>query len=174
MKSRGFTLLEVITAIFILTVGVGGAFSLIHQTLSVASLSELKLTGSYLAQEGMEIVRNIRDSNWLEQRTSPSTSWDNGLTGCQFPMCCEGDYDDTSLISLLSCNYDDLRYINIDANDFYSYSTDIPNTPTKFKRKILIEPEAGKIKVTVEVIWEERGRSHNVKVLGYLTNWYGQ
>lgn len=174
MKSRGFTLLEVITAIFILTVGVGGAFSLIHQTLSVASLSELKLTGSYLVQEGMEIVRNIRDSNWLEQRASPSTPWDNGLTGCQSPNCCEGDYDDTSLTSPSSCNYDDLSYLNIDANDFYSYSTDIPITPTKFKRKISIEPEANKIKVTVEVLWEERGRIHNVKALEYLTNWYEQ
>ena len=163
MKSRGFTLLEVIIAIFILTVGVGGAFSLIYQTLSVASLSELRLTGAYLAQEGMEVVRNIRDKTWLEKRTGPAIMWDEYL-----PV---GSWKADYLTQNLNNPYNG-TFLNIDANGFYSYSA---GTPTKFKRKILIEkPEVDKIKVTVEVIWEERGRSHDVKVSEYLTNWYGQ
>ena len=163
MKSRGFTLLEVITAIFILTVGVGGAFSLIHQTLSIASLSELKLTGAYLAQEGMEIVRNIRDKAWLEKRTGPAIMWDEYLPVGNW----KADYLTQNLTQIYSGTL-----LNIDANGFYGYSA---GTPTKFKRKILIEkPEIDKIKVTVEVLWEERGRTHSVEVLEYLTNWYEQ
>ncbi|MFQ6083847.1 MAG: prepilin-type N-terminal cleavage/methylation domain-containing protein [Candidatus Aminicenantia bacterium] len=176
-STKGFTLLEVIVAIFILTVGVGGSFALIQQTLSFASLVEERLIASYLAQEGIEIVRNIRDTNWLEQKTAPTTPWNDGLTNCQPPTnCCEGDYiTDTPpsyspLTSLLSCNYDSLQYLNIDANGFYSYSS---GSPTKFKRKILIEkPAPDKVKVSVEIIWKERGRIHSFETLEDLTNWY--
>ena len=84
-SKRGFTLLEVITAIFILTVGTGASFALIQQTLLASSLIEFKLIASYLAQEGIEIVRNIRDTNWLQEQrnTEPAKSspWDDGLCG---------------------------------------------------------------------------------------------
>ena len=80
MNKKGFTLLEVITAIFILTVGVGGALSLMNQTLSTASIIEQRLIASYLAQEGIEIVRNIRDTNWLQSRDpNKSSPWYDGL-----------------------------------------------------------------------------------------------
>ncbi len=169
-EKLGFTLLEVITAIFILTVGIGGAFALLRQSLSGASMVELKVTAAYLAQEGIEIVRNIRDSNWLESRSS-SVSWDDGLTNCQSPNCCEGDYKIyTSLTNVSNCNSSNLRYLNIDTNGFYSYDS---GTPTKFKRKIIITPKGSdKMEVKVIVEWQERERSHSIEVVEDLSNWY--
>ena len=75
MENKGFSLIEVVTAIFILTVGVGGAFSLIYQTLSAVYLVRSELTASFLAQEGVEIVKNLRDNAWLYSRAATSTSW---------------------------------------------------------------------------------------------------
>ncbi len=65
MINKSFTLIEVIIAIFILTMGTVGAFSLIQRTIAFTSISSSRLTAAYLAQEGMEIARNIRDSNYL-------------------------------------------------------------------------------------------------------------
>lgn len=67
--NKSFTILEVILAIFILTVAVFAAFSLIQQTLIGASLNQSKLAAYYFAQEGLEDVRNIRDTNWLKNQT---------------------------------------------------------------------------------------------------------
>jgi prepilin-type N-terminal cleavage/methylation domain-containing protein len=78
-NNKGFTLLEVIAAIFILTVGAGASFALIQQTLSAASLVEDRLIASYLAQEGVEVVKNIRDQTWLEKRTNLTLTWDEYL-----------------------------------------------------------------------------------------------
>ena len=78
MFQKGFTLLEVIAAIFVLTLGISGPFALVEQLLVSASLAQDKLLASYLAQEGVEIVRNIRDSNWIDP-SSPAPDWDNGL-----------------------------------------------------------------------------------------------
>lgn len=76
---KGFSLIEVTTAIFILTVGVLGVFALIQRTLAFSNNSSPQLTATYLAQEGLEAIRNIRDSNWLEQRDAPATPWDDGI-----------------------------------------------------------------------------------------------
>lgn len=190
-RSRGFTLLEVITAIFILTVGAGASFALIQQTLLASSLIEFKLIASYLAQEGIEIVRNIRDTNWLQEQrnTEPAKSspWDDGL--CDLPPTCtwQADYTTATFeptdfegcadINHYNCNiYSDSSLLYVDGNTgFYRYlAAPGPNdTQTIFKRKISITPiDADRIQVLVEVEWEERGRSHNFKALEYITNWY--
>lgn len=180
-KKSGFTLLEVIVAIFILTVGVGGSFVLIQQTLSASLMVRSRLIAAYLAQEGIEIVRNIRDNNWLEQResfeTPPEPLWNDGLDNCLPPTnCCEADCktdmppSKTPLTPVVGCSFNNLRYLNIDNNGFYSYSG---GAQTKFKRKISIEQvEDNKIKVVVIVQWKEKNKTHQIEVVEHITNWY--
>ncbi len=177
-KNTGFTLLEVIVAIFILTVGIGGSFSLIQQTISTVSMIQSRLIAAYLGQEGIEIVRNIRDNNWLEQRGSfqnpPLPVWNYGMSGCQGPIsCCEGDYKTdmpTPLTSVVGCDFNNLSDLNIDSDGFYSY---LPGTPTKFKRKIFIDLiEDNKMKVVVIVQWKEKNKIYEVEVVEHITNWY--
>ena len=162
MKKNAFTLLEVILAIFILTTAVASGSVLIQQTFTSVSLNQSKLIAYYLAQEGIEIVRNIRDNNWLEQRTNPDLSWKEGLGTEDY----EVSYNDTEL----SPNQN--RPLSIDDSDgFYSYSG---GAPTKFKRKISIsEVDDDTLQVTVLVTWTERGREHTAKVIENLHNWYG-
>ncbi len=167
-NDAAFTLLEVIVAIFILAVGVGGAFSLISQTLSVASLIELKLTGSYLAQEGIEIVKNLRDKAWLEQGPPPGIPWTEYLSiapGTSWEVdYLTQDLEERGYI-------DPGSFLNIDANNFYSYQ--VSDNPTKFIRRIEIKSvEPDRIGILIEVKWKERGRSHSIEILEYITNWY--
>lgn len=162
-KEKAFTLLEVIVAITVLTIAVGGSFALIQQTMVAASLTQSKLVAYYLAQEGIELVRNIRDSNWLEQRANPTVLWDEGLE----PGDWEGDLNDTGLVQPFA----EGRFLNIDSEGFYSYAA---GTPTPFKRKISItELGSDTLEVGVQVFWSERGRDHNIEVTEHLYNWYG-
>ncbi len=85
MTNKGFTLLEVIIAIFLITVGVGGAFALIQRTITFTAVTSSQLTATYLAQEGIERVRNTRDGNWLRQRTDPTIPWDADLPAGDWP-----------------------------------------------------------------------------------------
>jgi type II secretory pathway pseudopilin PulG len=121
-KSGGFTLLEVIVAISLITVGMIGISSLITQTISSARFSFQKLTAAYLAQEGIEIVRNIRDKNWLEGAT-----WNQGLGDCGSAVCeYEADYESPSLRTYLASDY-----LNINTNGFYGYPSDSSALPRK-------------------------------------------
>lgn len=159
--NKSFTLLEVIIAIFVITVGVIGGIFAIQQTIVLASYSSSRLTAAYLAQEGIEIVRNIRDTNWLE-----GEDWRNGLGDGQW----QADYNDQNLTS-----YDGGSFLYIQTtNGFYGYDS---GTPTKFKRKITITTpppplSTSTLEVLVEINWQERGKSYSFPVKEHLYNWY--
>ena len=161
--SKSFTLLEVILAITILTTAAAGAFILIIQVISASAIVESKLIASYLAQEGIEIVKNIRDANWLQKN-----NWCENLD--------EGDWEADYTSSDLSISFGSGTYLYIDANGFYCYSPS--SNQTKFKRKITISKEVAepdRLKVSVEVQWEDRGKTHqHIIVQAYLYNWRPQ
>jgi len=172
--------MEAIVAIFVITTGIVGVLSLFTQTISSATFSKDKLIAAYLAQEGIEIVRNIRDTNWLEQYTESTNPWNEGLTGCSGN--CEADYFCTTVEDPDPTNppfhrcldsYDSGHFLKINTNDLYNYAT---GTDTKFKRKITITPtndlEGNPIlNVSILVEWQERGRTHSVTVKENLYNW---
>jgi len=74
-NGAGFTILELMTAIVVISIGVLGAYSVVQQIFSYTSISSYRLTAAYLAQEQIEIVRNARDVNWLEN----DPEWKEGL-----------------------------------------------------------------------------------------------
>lgn len=161
LQKKGFTLLEVLVAIFLITLGVLGAMTLVSQTIAFSQLNSSRLVAAYLAQEGMEIVRNIRDSNFIKIHKGWDINWDDGLAGCSGG--CEADYDDPVLVTSTD------RYLKIDG-DFYNYDSGLE---TPFKRKIFITPLGSDIlKVRVEVSWSERGRSHKISVQEKLYKWW--
>lgn len=170
MKKNGFTLLEVMIAIFLVIVGITGVFLLITKTVGQMALSSSRLIAAYLSQEGIEIVRNIRDTNWLEQ-SYHANSWDEGLVlpDIDCSAGCEADYTDTTVENPTLSTYDGGNFLNIDGNGFYSYS---PGTATKFKRKITIDTGTPDIlEVTVLVEWQEKGKSYQHSAQENLYNW---
>jgi hypothetical protein len=160
MKRTAFTLLEAIFAISILIFTLAGSFALISRLLAFSPQIQSKLIASYLTQEGIEIVRNIRDSNWLQNQ-----NWLNNLS---FTTSARLDYLSTSQFPDLNCNIGDDDPLNFDGN----YYTCRAGTPTKFKRKITLTQIApDEIEVLVEVSWQEKGIIQKVRVKEHLYNW---
>ncbi len=76
--NRGQSLVELLVALFILIVAITATIVLIVTSINAGRDSRDKLVGTNLAREALEIVRNIRDSNW----TDPTAAdWHEGLTG---------------------------------------------------------------------------------------------
>lgn len=153
--TKGFTLIETVVAIFLLTVGVVGSFTLMQKVTSFASISSSQFVASYLAQEGIEIIRNIRDTNYLERQ-----AWDNGIgAAASFHL----DYRSQVFPDETCGNY--LRH----NGNFFICSTD---SSSKFQRQITVEkPASDKMVVSVIVSWSERGNAHQVVAQTELRNW---
>lgn len=174
-ENRGFTILELIVAIFVLTVGIIGAYVAVQSPLHYANVYKDQLVASYLAQEGIELVRNIRDTNWLQG--FEADDWKAGLVesddfdGCCSGFFCEVDYDDTALSSSSTTASSGYR-LKLDSNNFYNYDT---GDPTNFRRKINITPETyeseERLRVTVSVFLGDSS-SPLVEVEEILYNWY--
>ena len=74
--TRGFTLLEALVSIFILTFTIVAPMSIASSTLFNSTVAKDQVTAFYLAQEAIEGVRSIRDGNIL---ANPQNRWLQGL-----------------------------------------------------------------------------------------------
>lgn len=164
MKKNGFTILEMTVAIFIMTVSMTGAFLLIDQTFSTASHNQNQLIASYLAQEGLELVRNKRDENWMN-----GDDWDEGFNLVPGETKnYEIDYKETPLTEAVS-----FRELYLDSGGFYGYPVSV--NKTNFKRKIQITKEGNYLmEILVIVEWQEKENLKTVEAGELLYNWYEQ
>ncbi|MEK7219403.1 MAG: prepilin-type N-terminal cleavage/methylation domain-containing protein, partial [Patescibacteria group bacterium] len=64
-KHKGFTLIETLIAISIFTVSILALMSVLGQGISNTNYAKQKIIASYLAQEGIEYMRNMRDNDVL-------------------------------------------------------------------------------------------------------------
>jgi len=169
-EEKGFTLIEVMVSIFVVIIGIAGVYSISSKIISDINLVNLRTTASFLAQEGIEIVKNIRDSNALM-----GGSWLDGLIDDDDDYkVYKADYRIDYPTNNLS-TYDDSNLL-ISKDGFYSYNCSGGCDSTKFKRKIIIEKKPNddeKIKVSVIVSWPYKGRTEQIKVEQNLYNLYG-
>ena len=73
-KSKAQGILEVVIAIYIAVVGILSIMNLVVANLRVERFNHNMLKATNLAREGVEVVRNIRDSNWID-----GLAWSSGL-----------------------------------------------------------------------------------------------
>ena len=85
-KLRGFTLVEALVAVTIITLSVAGPLFTANRAIVAAQNTRLQLTASYLAQEGVEYVRAMRDDAYLARYRQGGTNvsgdaWNEFLNG---------------------------------------------------------------------------------------------
>jgi prepilin-type N-terminal cleavage/methylation domain-containing protein len=66
-EKNGFTLIETLVAISLLMLALVAPMTLAAQSLAAAYYSRSQITGFYLAQEGIEVVRSVRDANIIAE-----------------------------------------------------------------------------------------------------------
>ena len=72
---RGFTLLETVVALSVILAAVVGPVSLITRGLFTFSFSKNKVIASNLAQEGLELVRLVRENNVACDTVNGPATW---------------------------------------------------------------------------------------------------
>lgn len=164
-KDSGFTLLESIIAIGIFTVGISVAINLISSVLTNAGTrTRDKIVAGYLAQEGIEVMRNIRDNNWVT-----GVDWLNGITTCTTAGCTQTNgcivWNSTSIDFTPNCAKN--LIFNPTAIPVPAYEQTLGIS--QFSRVVgvsMISPE--KIQITSATTC---GMNCNTSVSEYLYNW---
>lgn len=160
-------MIELIITLAILSFGIIGVYSAFSPIGMLTYNISLRFNAAYLAQEGVEIVRNIRDNNFIHKAT-----WSAGLTSCS--SGCQVDYK-TGTSAQTSANslkaYNSNNFLKLNSDGFYSYDSGVN---TIFKRKITISQPLGTdvLKIDVSVMWDYNGKSFSFQTGGYLYNWH--
>src|SRR3989339_1915766 len=154
-RTMGFLLVEAVVSMSVLTVGVLGIFALMSQSIKLTRTINDQYVATYLAAEGVEVVKNILDSNAL---TDPG-AWNAG--GFDAAACYELDYATDDLGSALSasCSGSGATSLLFDGS-VYGYAG---GTASGFSRTVQINPimDGAQIGVRVRstVRWAGREQS---------------
>lgn len=73
VKKKGFSLIEVLLSGTIIVMILAATVFIGKAAMQTTTKSVEKIQASYLAQEGLEIARQIRDTNWIDE--DDSTKW---------------------------------------------------------------------------------------------------
>jgi len=155
-KMRGFGMLEIIIALTIFSMGVLSAMASLAIAFRSASTSHLNLIAANLAQEGLEIVRNIRDTNWIQR-----DNWDEGLAPGTYKVVWNSN-------SLNSNNPTEiLRYDGTDRGFNYTQGT-----PTVYTRTVnIITVSSEEMRVVITVTWRDKATTKSISAESHLYNW---
>ncbi len=97
---KGFTLIETLFAILIFSTALVSLMAIAGKGIAAASAAREQTVAHYLAQEGLEVARNMRDENWLA-----TTAWNTAFQECLEASPCMVEYQDGGTVPpiLVSC-----------------------------------------------------------------------
>jgi type II secretory pathway pseudopilin PulG len=157
--NKGFTLIETMVALGILVFVLTGMVSLIILNITNAKNIEKNLIAGNLAQEALEVVRSMRDNDWLEGNNFGDFI---PVSGNEYSV----QWNDTDLnrgLVTQPLNFDETTGI-------YSYDN---GELTIYSRKVLIDQVTDKeIKVLVTVEWILRSGPAQLQAESHLFDWY--
>lgn len=186
--TKGFSFLEAMIVISIIVIGILGINSLMVQNLRVQGINQYNLVASMLAQEGLEMVRNIRDENWVDISLGLMTidNWANSIADAD--GIGSFNTDGTYVIDYTNTNEknnppNDVPDSITDTETILYYQSNgfighIPSArPTIYRRLITADydhdgdPNTNDIKVTCTVRWSARGMTRDYVAETYFYDW---
>ena len=168
-NKNGFTLVETLVAIAILLLAVAAPLSLATKSLNSSALSKQQIIASFLAQEAMEFIRNVRDENVLKDGNWLS----NHISKCYDSDGCTVDPTDSGTDKIKTCNgvCSLLRYNK--STGVYNHSFSFETADSIYTRVVEITKiNDYEIAVKVTVSWKgTNGADYKVIARENLTNW---
>lgn len=179
----GFTLVETLVAVSIFTLSVLAMISVLGEGISDTGYARKKITAIYLAQEGIETIRNMRDtyvlyssggSGWPQFRNKLIT----GGAQCDQPNGCY--FDDQALnftdpnqpitnIAVNPCGSNCPQLLFNSVNGEYNYTT---GSNSGFIREIHANTVSGdEMEISVTVFWTQESGTYSVTLSENLYNW---
>ncbi|HNX11195.1 MAG TPA: type II secretion system protein [bacterium] len=167
-----FSLLETIVVLFIVTVGLLGVLTLVVNSQKTKTLNKNALVAQYLAQEGMELIRNVRDTNWLENTTSTPVAWNRYIEGSPTGSNYRVDYLTFQPTAVTDISSAKLQLATGTDLNFYLHATGSPDSI--FSRLVTItaaSSTAPSSTVSVLVEWLDQGQTYSYTLDSLLYDW---
>lgn len=176
-KLGGFSILETLIAMMVLSLVLLGSFSLVSFSLKSASISKNRITAFFLAVEPIEYIRNWRDNNFINNPGSwlngiPISCFTNSTPVCTVDVTIEYNDNDAFVSCVLGVNCPPVKY---DPSDGYNHNS---GDDTIFTRTVrltkfdIMDGELDELLIEVDVEWNEKfGQTKTVTLENRIYNW---
>lgn len=161
-NQKGFTLIEALIAIFIFSVALVSLITVMSRGVTGVAQARDQVTAQFLAQEGIEMFRNYRDTRIIEEDTSSlDTMPCDQFNPCYIKYVTSGN-------QRFVMGSGPSIYLTDQGNNKYE-----PTNTGKFQRIIYWTPtgHTDKIDLHVEVTWFTGAINRTVHLVSTLTNW---
>ncbi len=178
LHNKGFTLIETLVALSIFSLSIVALIVAAGQGVSNFQTIKARLTASYLAQEGVELVHNIRDTEMETGSWASFIGTSSPVANCflnQNPNGCTIDavYAPQN-IDVQACTSSVCPFMKYDQFVGYNHSPTYP-TNTVFRRTIALTllPLNNEVEVKSTVSYTIGGTTSQIVMSEILTNWIG-
>lgn len=168
--NKGFTIIESLVAITILVTVITGAMTAVQTGISSYTFSKNQIIANYLAQEGFEQLRYIRDTNALNNLPWLTSIAADADDPCYFGETCTVSPLETT--EAIRCSAPgSCPVIREDpVNGFHGYNAAWAATP--FRREIVLSSINGnEIAATVTIYWTKGSVTREFKVRENIFDW---
>lgn len=171
IKHQGFTLIETLFAVLIFSAALISLMSISAKGISATSQVRNETTAYYLAQEGIEVARAMRDDN-----IAALTNWNAGFFDSNGAICTDSNpctvyYNGGTLLPLINrCSGSCEVFINSIGR------FDDTGDPSGFQRKITISPGSGargneEMIISSVVTWQAKKINRSVELKTIMKKW---
>lgn len=171
---NGFTLIEVVVSMALLVLVFGGLIGVMILSQETKISTKNNLIANNLAQEGIDLVRFIRDRNYDNGVVDVFTGiYDDGEAPYSFTIMTDSD----GLISVTLFDGGSVKNSEVLKifNHRYMYETDLAAIPTPFRRVITTTYNARAtppyLAVKSEVYWQSDNKQNTITIYDELTDW---
>jgi len=175
LMQKGFTLIETLIAIAILTIAIAGPLMTAERSIVAAYTARDQLTASYLGQEAIEYVRTLRDNAYLADQTP--NAWNDFLTGTIAPCigssatCLYDPAPQQTGVFITRCSGSACTPLYL-SNGIYTQTDYAGAAVTPFTRTItLTQISPTEELVAVTVAWQTNRIPYTLSLTDHLTPW---
>ncbi len=182
-NNKGFTLVETMVAVLILTLTIVSLMTVVSDSLFAARYARNDITAGYLLQEVIDDIRNDRDTSVFLQNTQTidaawtafKTKYNNCTlsagTGCFYDVV--GGYTSPTVCTDTNCRE---LYYDANANTTPYYMNDNGTNTGKvkagFQRRIVVTINGNdEMQIAVTVYWKNGGLSKSRTLTNSILKW---
>jgi prepilin-type N-terminal cleavage/methylation domain-containing protein len=165
--NKGFSIIETMVATTILLIAIVAPLTIVQRSFSDARVVKNQSIAVFLAQDAMEYVRNVRNTNIIV-----GSGWLNFIDGCSGADGCIVDTTDV-YPTVVPC-IGDCANLRFDPTDgLYGYNPTY--TETLFTRSVRVVPIGGaeEAVVIVNISWVNGAFTSSYQLVENILNWNG-